>query len=156
MMPLIIFAGRNNTLIPLLRVSFDTFNIFHRWIGRLVAVEALAHTFAWMAVKDIADRWAKKENGMMSALHDSPFLAWGLVSLFAMVFICVQASSAVRHLAYETFLHLHQLLAIIAFIGAGIHGHKGSLPLTKYIYATMGLWFLERVIRWGQIIYRNF
>ena len=36
MVPLIILAARNNPLIPMLRVSFDTFNLFHRWIGRIV------------------------------------------------------------------------------------------------------------------------
>ncbi|KAL8724960.1 MAG: hypothetical protein Q9181_006595, partial [Wetmoreana brouardii] len=156
MMPLIVFAGRNNALIPLLRVSFDTFNIFHRWIGRLVVIEAVAHTFAWMAAKDIADKVAHKQNGMMLAFQDSPFLSWGLASLLAMVFIFFQASSAIRHMAYETFLHLHQLLAIVAFLGAAIHGHMGELPLTNYVYATIALWFLERIIRWSHIIYRNF
>ncbi|KAL8705402.1 MAG: hypothetical protein Q9201_001474 [Fulgogasparrea decipioides] len=156
MMPLIVFAGRNNALIPLLRVSFDTFNIFHRWIGRLVVIEAVAHTFAWMAAKDIADKVAHRHNGMMLAFQDSPFLSWGLASLLAMVFIFFQASSAIRHMAYETFLHLHQLLAFIAFLGAAIHGRMGELPLTNYVYGTIALWFLERIIRWSHIIYRNF
>ncbi|KAL8890870.1 MAG: hypothetical protein Q9205_005119 [Flavoplaca limonia] len=156
MMPLMVFGGRNNLLIPLLRVSFDTFNIFHRWIGRLVAFEAIAHTIAWMAVKDIADRHVKQQSTMMLAFTGNPFLSWGLASLIAMLLILIQASSAIRHLAYETFLHLHQVLAILAFVGAAIHGHTGSLPMTNYIYVTIGLWFLERAARWWMIIYRNF
>ncbi|KAI4231518.1 MAG: hypothetical protein L6R40_007712 [Gallowayella cf. fulva] len=156
MMPLMVFAGRNNVLIPLLRVSFDTFNIFHRWISRLVVAEAAAHTLAWMAAKDVADKHAKQQSTMMLAFNDNPFLSWGLASLFAMMIILIQASSAVRHLAYETFLHLHQVLAFVAFLGAAIHGHKGGLPLTKYVYVTIGFWFLERAIRWSLIAYRNF
>ena len=156
MMPLMVFAGRNNALISLLRVSFDTFNIFHRWISRLVVVESLAHTFAWMAAKNYADKMSGQKYGMTSALHGNPFLDWGLVSLVAMVIILFQASSAIRHLAYETFLHLHQILAFFTFLGAAIHGHKGELPLTNYVYVTIALWFLERIIRWGKIIYRNF
>lgn len=156
MMPLMVFAGRNNAFIPLLRVSFDTFNIFHRWIGRLVAVEAIAHTLAWMAAKDMADRMEGKKHGMMEALHGSPFLSWGTVSLIAMVIILFQASSAIRHLAYETFLHLHQFLAFFAFLGAAVHGYQGQLPLTNYVYVTIAFWFLERIIRASKIIYRNF
>ncbi len=41
MVPLIILAGRNNPLIPLLKVSFDTYNLLHRWMGRMVVLEAL-------------------------------------------------------------------------------------------------------------------
>ncbi|KAL8908277.1 MAG: hypothetical protein Q9207_000898 [Kuettlingeria erythrocarpa] len=156
MMPLMVFAGRNNAFIPLLRVSFDTFNIFHRWIGRLVAAEAIAHTAAWMAGKSIANRLESGQHGMMEALRTNSFLAWGTASLIAMIIILVQASSAVRHLAYETFLHLHQLLAFVAFLGAALHGHQGELPLTNYVYATIAFWFLERFLRLWRIIYRNF
>ncbi|KAL8667929.1 MAG: hypothetical protein Q9202_000394 [Teloschistes flavicans] len=156
MMPLIVFAGRNNALIPLLRVSFDTFNIFHRWIGRLVAVEAIVHTAAWMAAKDVADRVTHDPDSMMRVVHTNLFLSWGLASLLAMIFILIQASSAIRHLAYETFLHLHQALAIVAFSAAAVHGRMGELPLTNYVYVTIALWFLERAIRWSRIIYHNF
>lgn len=40
---LVLSAGRNNPLIPLLGIQFDTFNLLHRWIGRIMAVEALIH-----------------------------------------------------------------------------------------------------------------
>ncbi|KAH7196242.1 hypothetical protein BKA60DRAFT_432933, partial [Fusarium oxysporum] len=38
MVPLIILAGRNNPLIPVLKISFDTCNLLHRWIGRIVVL----------------------------------------------------------------------------------------------------------------------
>ena len=47
LMALVLMAGRNNPLIPLLRVPFDTWNLLHRWLGRIVVLEALAHIFAW-------------------------------------------------------------------------------------------------------------
>lgn len=40
---LVLMAGRNNPLIPILGVSFDSFNFVHRWIGRTVAAEAVVH-----------------------------------------------------------------------------------------------------------------
>lgn len=40
---LVLSAGRNNPLIPLFGIQFDTFNLLHRWIGRIMAVEALLH-----------------------------------------------------------------------------------------------------------------
>jgi hypothetical protein len=39
-------AGRNNPLIPLLHISFDTFNLVHHWLGRIIVVEAIVHTLA--------------------------------------------------------------------------------------------------------------
>jgi hypothetical protein len=46
LVPLVITAGRNNPLISVLKVSYDTFNLFHRWLGRIVVAEAVAHTVA--------------------------------------------------------------------------------------------------------------
>jgi hypothetical protein len=38
-------------LIPLLAIPSDTFNLFHRWLGRIVVLEGLAHVFAWCIPK---------------------------------------------------------------------------------------------------------
>ena len=47
MVPLFLLAGRNNPLIKLLRISFDTYNLIHRWLGRIVVLEAVAHGVAY-------------------------------------------------------------------------------------------------------------
>ena len=51
MIPLVVMAGRNNPLIVLLNLPYDTFNLMHRWLGRIVVVEAVAHTVAWTISK---------------------------------------------------------------------------------------------------------
>lgn len=51
MIPLVVLAGRNNPLVGLLNISFDSFNLVHRWFGRIVAVEAVVHTLAWTIKK---------------------------------------------------------------------------------------------------------
>jgi hypothetical protein len=33
-------------LISLLGVPFNTFNMFHRWLGRIIAAEAIFHVIA--------------------------------------------------------------------------------------------------------------
>lgn len=43
MIPLVLMAGRNNPLIPLLDISYDTFNLMHRWFGRIVVALAVTH-----------------------------------------------------------------------------------------------------------------
>jgi len=42
-------ASRGNPLINWLNLSFDTFNLLHRWQGRIVVLEAIAHVLAWGA-----------------------------------------------------------------------------------------------------------
>jgi hypothetical protein len=51
MIPLFLMAGRNNPLITFCGISFDTFNLMHRWVGRTVVLEAIGHTLAWLIPK---------------------------------------------------------------------------------------------------------
>ena len=151
MLPLIVLAGRNSPFIPLLRVSFDTYNLFHRWIGRVVAAEAFAHTLAWA--------WNEYDaagmKGIGKHIHESPFLAYGLLGTVALAIIMLQAPSIIRHAFYEIFLHVHQLLAIAAIVGVKIHCKLASLPGESYIDWVIALWALERAARLFRIIYRN-
>lgn len=68
-------AGRNNPLIKLLGISFDTFNLLHRWFGRIVILEAVAHTLAWWANRAQTSSW---EAGWQS-ITSVPFLLFGFV-----------------------------------------------------------------------------
>lgn len=51
LIPLVLFASRNNPLISLLLVPLDTFNLFHRWLARILVLEALTHVFTWCIPK---------------------------------------------------------------------------------------------------------
>lgn len=151
MIPLIILAGRNNPLIPLLRVSFDTYNLLHRWMGRIVVLESIAHTIAWA----VNSGDAKGSTGTAETLRSSPFLQYGLVGTCAMVFILLQSPSVVRHAFYETFLHLHQLAAFVTILGVYVHIDLGKLPQKPYIRLIVAIWVTERCIRWFRLIYLN-
>ena len=151
MIPLILLAGRNNPAISLLKVSFDTYNLLHRWIGRIVVVEAIIHTIAWAA----NSLQAKGMHGAWQAVRGDPFLQYGMVGTVAMAIILVQSPSVVRHAFYETFLHLHQALAFAAILGVYVHLEVAKLPALPFIRAVVGLWASERLIRLIRLAYLN-
>ncbi|KAL4934320.1 ferric reductase family protein [Aspergillus undulatus] len=152
MVPLFFLAGRNNPLIPLLRISFDTYNLLHRWLGRIVIIESIVHTFAW-AVNAVDET---DVSDMLDRLCNEPFFAWGLVGTVAMTFLLVHSPSPIRHAFYETFLHLHQLAALLAFLGVYFHIDIDKLPQMPWITAIGILWVLERSARLFRLIYLNF
>jgi hypothetical protein len=51
LVPLVLWSGRNNPLILLLGIPYDTFNLLHRWLGRIVVLEALGHVLAYCIPK---------------------------------------------------------------------------------------------------------
>jgi hypothetical protein len=152
MVGLVILAGRNNPLISLLQISFDTYNLLHRWMGRMVVFEALVHTAAWAYVKHAATGWS----GVGSALVGDPFISYGTVGTVAMVIILLISFSPVRHAFYETFLNVHIILAFTAMIAVVIHCRISKLPQLPYIEAVLGLWFADRLARMIRIVYCNY
>ena len=75
MIPLVLMAGRNNPLIGLLNLPFDTFNLFHRWFGRIIVIEALVHTIAFTTKLVHGAGW----KGAQESLKTSPVLITGLI-----------------------------------------------------------------------------
>jgi predicted ferric reductase len=150
LIPLVVMAGRNNPLIAMLHVPFDTWNLLHRWLGRIVVLEALAHTFAWAIPKGQEKGW--KIVGM--ALGESSFLLAGLVATCAMVALMLHSPSPVRHAFYEVFVHFH--FAVAAVCMGFLWVHLDGLAAQTYLLAAVILWALERATRLFIIIYRNF
>ncbi|PYH42917.1 ferric reductase family protein [Aspergillus saccharolyticus JOP 1030-1] len=147
--PLLVMAGRNNPLIPLLRVPFDTWNLLHRWLGRIVLLEAVAHVVAWGVPKVQMYGWK-----VMLATLSKPFMFNGLMCMVAMLAILIQSPSPIRHAFYETFLHLHIALACIALGFVWHHVYRYSCKF--YLYAGVAFWAFERLTRLLVLLHRNF
>ncbi|OAA47092.1 ferric reductase [Metarhizium rileyi] len=155
MVPLIIFAGRNNPLISMLKISFDTYNLLHRWMGRIVVAESIIHTVAW-AIPAVADRgW----DITIKKLIHSPFKLSGFIGTSALVLLLILSVSPFRHAFYETFLNLHILLALVIFVCTWVHCATatlpGGLPQLSWIMSIVALWFADRFARLFRLVYNN-
>lgn len=152
MVPLILFAGRNNPLIKWLDLSFDTFNLLHRWLGRIVALEAIAHTLAfWIGSVDEG----KAFSAVFASTIKSSFLLVGFVGTVAFVFLNIQAHTILRHAWYETFKILHILGAITAIVGVWYHCQMKMFVQLNYMYAVVALWAFDRAARFIRLAYGN-
>lgn len=156
MIPLFLFAGRNNPLISWLKISFDTYNLFHRWLGRLAVVEVIIHMGAWSVVQ-IA---ATGASGMMDRIFHDPFIASGTAGTWAMFFIIILSLSPIRHAFYETFLTTHIILAFIALVSALIHcltTHEiaTGLPQWTWFVSMFIIWIYDRTARMVRLTYCN-
>ncbi|KAN0079501.1 Ferric reductase like transmembrane component domain containing protein [Elaphomyces granulatus] len=151
MVPLFILAGRNNPLISLLHVSFDTYNLFHRWLGRMVVIESIVHTLAWAIDAAHEQNFADA----MERVRTTPFFYWGAAGTLAMIVLACHSVSPIRHAFYETFLHVHQLTVFLAVLGIYLHLDLDSLPQVSWVKAIIAIWSLERIMRLMRLIYLN-
>ncbi|ORY55674.1 ferric reductase like transmembrane component [Pseudomassariella vexata] len=155
MVPLIIMAGRNNPLIGMLRVSFDTYNLLHRWMGRMVVLEALIHTIVW-AIVQVADAgW----EGLNIRLIQQSFISSGFCGTLALLILVVLSLGPIRHAFYETFLNTHIILAFIVLACTWVHcataSIAGGLPQLPWMVAIFLLWTAERMARMFRLVYHN-
>lgn len=151
MIPLVLLAGRNNPLIPLLHVSFDTYNLIHRWLGRIVVLESVTHTIAWTINAVDAAGWDKT----WADVQSDPFFLWGFIGTLFMVLLLLHTPSPIRHAFYETFLHLHQLFALMAILGVYFHIDLDNLPQKPWLQFMVSMWALERGARFARLVYLN-
>ena len=149
MIPLFLFAGRNNPLIWMLDISFDGYNLMHRWIGRTVVLQALAHTLAWTVDTVMSTGW----NKVAKMLVNVPFFLTGTIGAFAMVVMLLHSPSVIRHAFYEVFLGVHFLLTATAVVT--IWMHLQGMPQQLLLKAALVLWIVERATRFFWLIKNN-
>lgn len=155
LVPLVILAGRNNPLIRILKISFDTYNLIHRWLGRCVVLEIGVHASAWAFVQVAAGGWPSIGDKIT---HDR-FIASGFVGALCLLAIGLASLSPLRHAFYETFLNAHIALALTVFVCTWVHcassGIAGGLPQLPWIIAVAILWTCERLARMLRLAWCN-
>ncbi|TAQ84392.1 hypothetical protein B7494_g7293 [Chlorociboria aeruginascens] len=151
LIPLFVMSARNNPLIKWLNLSFDSFNLLHRWFGRIVVLEALTHVISWIVSVVATTGWA----GVQKDIATSQMKLFGLITIIVVLAISVQAASIFRHAFYETFKHLHLALVITVIICLHYHLTLSNLPQVKLLYGPIAILVAERTTRVLRVMYRN-
>ncbi|KAF2120298.1 ferric reductase [Lophiotrema nucula] len=149
LVPTVLFALRNNPLIYILQVSYDDFNLFHRWAARITIIEAIVHTGSWAGTV-LKDGTIKD---LENALRVEASYTWGMVATVCFTFIFLQAWSPIRHAFYETFLNIHRLVVVFSIVGLWYHLEKHGLPQLPWLKIIIAMWSLEWAWRVGRILY---
>ncbi|GME31677.1 ferric reductase [Neofusicoccum parvum] len=143
MLPLFFLAGRNNPLICLTGISFDTFNLVHRWVGRIAVLHAVAHTVFYL-IHEVQDYgWSH----VADSISNDSFYTWGTVGLASFILIFIQAWSPIRHAFYEIFLHFHVFLTAVGLAGIWVHCQTKDLYQLFLVQIALG------IFKAGQHIY---
>ncbi|CAK4031099.1 FRE ferric reductase-like transmembrane component [Lecanosticta acicola] len=149
--PTMIFAMRNNPLLPVLRVSYDTFNLLHRWCARIVVLESILHTIMW-AVNNVQAGGLKQ---LRVSLATSVSYTWGMVGTCAFAIIFLVSVGPLRHSFYEIFLNAHRIGVLLGLIGVYVHLDRAGLPQLPWIQLCFAIWVAEWMWRAFRILYHN-
>lgn len=150
MIPLFVLAGRNNPLIKLLDIQFNTFNLLHRWIGRVVVALVLVHGFAWLAASMQAP---DATTTIKYSVQNVPLITTGVIAGVLMVAVLLLSNAVLRRASYEVFLHVHILLIVGTLVT--LYLHLKTLPAQRTVLGLVGIWAAERLVRVYRIVRHN-
>ncbi|KAF6817358.1 Ferric reductase transmembrane component 3-like protein 1 [Colletotrichum plurivorum] len=143
--PLVLLIGRNNPITTMMRLNYDTCIMLHRWVGRIVVLEAILHGIAWAAVHVADEGWLS----VASDIQNNQFVTAGFIGWVSLGLIVTLSLPPVRAACYEAFVDIHILLAITVFVTSLVHCELSGfdLPHIPWIIAAACLWGLERILR---------
>ncbi|KAL6450555.1 CFL1 Probable ferric reductase transmembrane component [Candida maltosa Xu316] len=145
MMPLIfLFAGRNNFLQWLTGWNYNTFMTYHRHTARVMFMLVVIHAVCFSIL--LSSRYA-------SDMKET-YLIWGTIATVAGGIIWVQAMLFFRRRWYEIFLFIHIVMAVLWVAGAWVH--VDELGYIEFVYPTVAVWCVDRLVRIGRLIVFGF
>ena len=150
----ILFSTRNNPLMYLSGWSQTTFLAFHRWAARIAILQAVIHSIVYTAdycyYRDGGNAYFKE-----AAL---PYFWWGIIATTAMGLMAGLSALPLRSHAYELFLVLHIILAILSLMGSWYHvdirfSKKWGYEI--WLYIAFAFWAWDRLVRLLKVAYYN-
>ncbi|KAK9385124.1 ferric reductase NAD binding domain-containing protein [Lipomyces mesembrius] len=133
MIPLLfLFGGRNNIMTTVTGWSHETFNMFHRWTGRMMFFQSLVHGAGFTSYYIMDGGYETYYYNMYKNYAN----LWGIIILTLAGVIMLQAAYPFRHYWYEAFLVCHVVL----------HGYHG------YTYAALAIWMFDRFLRIVRVV----
>lgn len=148
---LFLFSSRNNILLWLTNWSHATYMLLHRWVARLFLLQTLLHSIIALVLY--------QNTGAYATSLITLWWIWGCVATVAAVIIVLTSALVIRQRAYELFLITHIVMAVICVVGCWYHvyvGYENTFGYETWLYATIGVWFFDRLARVGRVLKTGF
>jgi hypothetical protein len=161
--PTILFGLRNNPLIFILQVPYDTFQLYHRWTARIFVLESALHSQAWLMSTQGIGGWAAVGQGLTTGPH-APSYAWGAVGGLSALIVIIITLTPLKRKVYEVFIVTHKIFVFLIFLGTSVHLFVDDLPQKYMSLALFVIWSYDyfcRIIRalsynvsWSRRVFR--
>jgi predicted ferric reductase len=142
LLPLVVlFSSRNNFLLWVTNWSYGTYLLLHRWVARIFAVQAIVHSITLLLTY--------QGSGSYPTESIKPYWQWGIVATVLTCAMLVLSVLYFRRIAYEVFLIIHIVLAVLVIVGCWYHVILmwGYNFYDNWLYAAIAVWFFDRGIR---------
>ncbi|CEH14560.1 Ferric reductase, NADH/NADPH oxidase and related proteins [Ceraceosorus bombacis] len=153
-LPLVILlSGRNSPVRALTGQDFTTAMMYHRWVARIVALQAVIHSIGYT----VYSLHYGKAN-LATAFAD-PYWRWGVVATVFMAVMIFQSIRMLREVCYEAFVLIHIVFGVLTLVGT--YYHIALLEASSYklfidfIWISTAFWVFDRVVRLLLLVFIN-
>lgn len=139
---IIIFSTRNNVLEYLTGMHYASFIAFHKWIGRLMTLDAILHSIFYSAYSLCYHTFDDSRK--------QTYWQFGLIALLVTFALCIFSLGYMRLHYYETFLYLHIVLAALLFFCCWKHVEK--IGWGQWLCFALFFWITEKFMRCYRVL----
>ncbi|KAL8294636.1 hypothetical protein RB597_007747 [Gaeumannomyces tritici] len=139
---LFVFSARNSALLWLTDWHHATFLLLHRWLGYWAVALTVAHSALLLATY--------VEYGDYAMELARLYWQWGIVGTVAAVALLPASAPALRRAAYEVFLPLHHVLAVLFLVGYYYHIwhlYEYNWGYEIWVWFAVGVWGADKLAR---------
>ncbi|KAF8838191.1 hypothetical protein BDN67DRAFT_971947 [Paxillus ammoniavirescens] len=143
--PFITILGTKNNIVSLITgIGHDKLNYLHRLAAR-----------ACLALVGIHVLGGKNNFSFYGSASNESQL-FGIVAAFTFAGLAIVSLRPVRERVYEFFFYLHFIAIIVIMLATIIHIEEFSgTNFTYYIWPSFIIWALDRLIRFGRLVFFN-
>lgn len=148
----VLYSSRNNILLYLTNWSHSTFLLVHRWLAVICTLQACIHSAVWL---QIYVKQGAKAHAEQAAYE---YWFWGIIATMALVVMLPLSVLPVRQKAYEIFLALHVVLAVLSMIGCLLHIYyrfTWQWGYETWVYIAFVIWGFDRFFARPFRLFRN-
>jgi len=156
----IIFSSRNTPLLYLTRLSRTDLTTFHRWAGRIAALEGIIHgAIYWSTTNSVGSKMFTAAAGISYLGCSNIYWDFGIIAIIIFIMIAVFSILPIRTYLYEAFLFLHIVLVVVALVALWYHlvdRYSRGYGYEVWLCIAFALWGFDRIMRVVRLIILNF
>ncbi|CAI4036654.1 hypothetical protein SMKI_15G5050 [Saccharomyces mikatae IFO 1815] len=143
---IVLFAGRNNFLEYISGLKYTSFIMFHKWLGRIMFLDAMIHGAAYTNYTVANNTWKRSK--------EATYWQFGVAALCLAGVMLFFSFAIFRKHFYEAFLFLHIVFGALFFYTCW--EHVVELSGIEWIYAAIAIWVTDRLVRIVRMSYFGF
>ncbi|KAK4550603.1 hypothetical protein LTR36_000182 [Oleoguttula mirabilis] len=143
----ILLSNRESILSLITGIPHQHFNFLHRWLGRIMFVQAFLHTLGWTIIEG---KLYQPQPSAYAGLMAEQYIIFGVVAMFLITLMLVLSTqTAIGWIGYEAFKLSHWIIAVL-YIGA-CWGHWDKLWC--WMVPSLALVVIDQAVRGLRTLY---